>query len=356
MWGGTNGKGSTTLKIARSLQCEGRRVGVYTSPHIASFQERIEINGETIGDKEVDYYLPKIFSVIDKEGLSTTFFEILTLLALLFFRDQKVDVAVIEVGMGGRLDATNIIRPLCTIITSIGLDHSRYLGKNLEEIAAEKGGIVKENVPLLLGPQAANQKVLHRIAALKNSPCHIVKGDFDNYEEENKAIAWAALKILPYEKISLEGLEATPACRFQLFSENSLVLDVAHNPPAFHALFKRLNALFPNKKFSFLVAFSSDKEIEKILDILIQRASFITLTKASHSRSISPSQIAQMLKERGYTSFLMEEDIKTAFEKGRVRAKEKAEIFVVTGSFYIMKEVREALSINEKKDLYSTPF
>ncbi len=349
--GGTNGKGSTTLKIASSLSRK-RRVGLYTSPHISTLRERIIIDGTMIAHEEMEFFLKKIFKVTDQKKITPTFFEVLTMLAFLYFREKQVDVAVIEVGMGGRLDATNIITPLLSIITSISIDHTAHLGKNVEEIAIEKGGIIKENIPLLLGPQASNKKILHRLAAKKNSPCYVIKGHFEDFEQENRGIAKKALDILGWDIYSYDGLENTPPCRFEVFVENnnSIILDVAHNPAALEALVVRLEGHFPGKQ-AFLIAFSSDKEVEAMLELLIKKASFLYLTKASHTRALAPSLVAEYLKKRGYYAYIVEEDIKKCFERGR-----REEVLVVTGTFYIMKEVRQALNIEEEKDSVVYPF
>ena len=150
---GTNGKGSVVYKIAKSLEKEGLRVGLYTSPHISSFRERIQINGQLIDESSVVAGLSRIFEEIDKSKIPATFFEITTALALKYFADQKVDYVVLETGLGGRLDATNIVTPVLSIITSISLEHTEYLGSTLEAIAKEKGGIIKPYVPIFIGPR-----------------------------------------------------------------------------------------------------------------------------------------------------------------------------------------------------------
>ena len=137
---GTNGKGSVCIKVARALEKAGYRTGLYTSPHISSFRERIRINGKMITEEAVESILPPLFKVIEEAGIPATFFEITTFLAFLYFAREKVDFAVLETGLGGRLDATNIVSPCLSVITSISLDHTEILGGSCEEIAHEKGG------------------------------------------------------------------------------------------------------------------------------------------------------------------------------------------------------------------------
>lgn len=149
---GTNGKGSVVTKIAKGLEEEGFRVGLYTSPHISCFRERIKINGRMIDEASVTSILERIFNVIEQEKIAATFFEITTALAFLYFAKQRVDFAVLETGLGGRLDATNIVTPLLSIITSISLEHVEQLGETIDAIASEKAGIIKPNIPVLIGP------------------------------------------------------------------------------------------------------------------------------------------------------------------------------------------------------------
>ncbi len=151
---GTNGKGSTSAIIASILQAAGLRVGLFTSPHLISFTERIRINGEEMTEEEVMEYAEEIKDIVSRlDGFSPTFFEVVTALAMLYFSRKKVDAAVYEVGMGGRLDATNIIIPAVSVITSIGIDHAEFLGNTLEEISREKAGIIKNSIPVVSAEQ-----------------------------------------------------------------------------------------------------------------------------------------------------------------------------------------------------------
>jgi len=166
---GTNGKGSVSHFLASILQEAGYKVGLYTSPHLVDFRERIRINGEMIPQQEVVTFVQKHKSFFEPQGLS--FFEMTVGLAFDYFRNQQVDIAVIEVGMGGRLDSTNVITPLLSVITNIGLDHTQFLGDTLEKIAAEKAGIIKPGIPVVVGQtQPETQPVFQRIAAERHSP------------------------------------------------------------------------------------------------------------------------------------------------------------------------------------------
>lgn len=281
---GTNGKGSVTTKIAYALCTEKRKVGLYTSPHLCTFRERVVINGKMISEESAECLLERIFSAADTIGLSPTYFEMMTLLSFLYFAEEGVGIAALEVGMGGRWDATNVITPLLSVITSIDFDHTRYLGKTLEEIAYEKAGIIKPGIPVVVGPQAARIPIFSTIAQERGCPYFALEGSFDNFEEENRAIARLALQHLPFEEISEEGLLITPDCRFQIFQrEVPIIVDVGHNPAAIRALFQRVEKSFPQKKYTALVAFSSDKEVGASLRELHKHVSHeVFLEKEAH--------------------------------------------------------------------------
>jgi dihydrofolate synthase/folylpolyglutamate synthase len=289
--GGTNGKGSVATKIASVLQSKGNRVGLYTSPHISTYRERIRINGDMIPESFAETTLPNIYDP------SLSPFDLLTALAFLYFAANQVDYAVIEVGLGGRFDATNVIEPILTVITSIGLEHTAILGGTLEKIAFEKGGIVKPPAPLIVGASAA---------PFFPNAIHVEAHPF--FELENRAIAKRALQELGIH--SYEGLEVRPPCRFQQVGD--LILDVAHNPQAFDGLFRALQSHFPGKKFPFFLGFSKDKDWEACVEIIRPLASEITFLKTENPRLIQFPNAKAVTPVSG----------------------------VVAGSFYIMDEIQ----------------
>ncbi len=302
--GGTNGKGSVATKIAAVLQTLGYKVGLYTSPHVATYRERIQINGEMIPAAIAAEILPEVYD----ETLS--FFDVLTALAFVYFAREKVDYAVIEVGLGGRLDATNVIQPLLAIITSIGLEHTAILGPTLEDIAREKGGIVKPGVPLIVGATAA-----------PFFPGAIVVPPEPFFELENQSIARAALAQLGFP--ADQGLEARPPYRFQQIG--SLLFDVAHNPPAFQRLAEALQIHFPGKKFPVYLAFSQDKDWRPCVDLIAPYASRIAFIKSRNPRlrqeypgfkMVSPSEIREGVVAGSF--YIIEEVRSCFFEEGGV--------------------------------------
>ncbi len=313
--GGTNGKGSVSAKIAEGLRAEGYRVGLYTSPHISCVRERILIDGEMIPEEAVVRHLSEIFEAA--EG-TYSFFDFMTALAFLYFREIQIDWAVIEVGLGGRLDATNVIHPELSVITSIGYDHMEILGDTLEKIAQEKAGIIKRGIPLIAGPHAA--PFFPSAEALLP-----VEGDYD---AENSAIATLALRKLGVSEKSIkQGIRIRPKCRFEIIGNT--VLDAAHNPDGFRRLIETLSVHFPKEKFHFIVAFSKDKEWKVCLDLIRPYAAKISFVNF-HSR-FAP---------------LGGGSLQEAFEEeGGIGARK-----VICGSFYLMAEARRCLGIREPRD------
>lgn len=325
---GTNGKGSVSLKIAKGLERSGFKTGLYTSPHLSCFRERILINSQKVTEKEVETHLNALF----KLSKDHSFFDITTLLAFSLFRERQVDIAVIETGLGGRLDATNIIQPELAIITSISFDHTEILGNTLEEITKEKGGIIKQGVPCLVGP---------RVPMAFLPPVNQVQGRFTTYDEENSLIARAAMQTLnlPPEPIQW-ALQHRPSCRFE--QVGPALLDVAHNPDGLTALKKALAHKFPEQKFPFVIALSAKRDCTECLSPLLNIASHFYLTTAENGRGMDPRLLQDTLLSLGFPQdriFLFSHP-RQAVQK----AKTDFPFFVVTGTFYIMKDALEAIS------------
>ena len=314
---GTNGKVSVCHKIAKGLEMEGFRVGLYTSPHLDSFRERIQIQGEMISEETILDLLPPIMELC--EG---GFFDYTTALAFVYFAKQNVDFAVIETGIGGRFDSTNVITPILSIITSIHYDHMHLLGSTLEEIAHEKAGIIKPGVPYLLGP---------RVPFLKGPRAAFPQSPF--YDEENSLIAEKALEMLGVSFSSIKkALPARPPCRFEVISEK-YILDVAHNPDGIFKLIQAIHHHFPGKKPHFFVGFSEDKDAAECLHLLSEAGS-ITCVGGRSPRLFSADKLASLAKSLGIEA-LKSDSI--SFEGI------KADLFVVCGSFYLMSEARAKL-------------
>jgi dihydrofolate synthase/folylpolyglutamate synthase len=349
---GTNGKGSVCHKIAASLQAAEERVGLFTSPHISSFRERFRFQGVPISEQEIIYLLPKIFEV----AKDCTFFEINTLLALAFFREKGATWAVMETGMGGRYDATNIIQPEVSIITSIGLDHCQYLGDTIEKITQEKAGIIKPNVPCVIGPHAPH-KILKEVADAVSAPCVFVTDNFFTYHEENKAIAKKALEVLGIaERHILQGLEALPPCRMEtrIIEENwiTVTLDVAHNQEGLKALFNALEKERDVRRFHIIFGLGKEKEHRSCLRLIAAHAVDIHLVEAENGRGESVDTLRDILITQGYPEDKIHTyaHVKDAMQKGIALSTEDGIEVLVTGTFFIMSQAREALGIMEDRD------
>ena len=353
---GTNGKGSITTKISIALQDAGYRVGLYTSPHISSFRERIRINQKKIDEQSVTIILTDILEKIHKAHIQATFFEITTLLSFIYFAQQKVDVAVLETGLGGRLDATNVVNPLLSIVTSISLEHTEILGETIEQITKEKAGIIKRNVPVVIGPHV-QVDIINEIGRNLHAEIHQVLGNFKTYDEENNAIARKALELLMNnyrvdESNITHGLSNRPPCRFEVLKDYPVVLDVAHNPDGFKQLLHFVEEHFPNRKLRFVIGISKSKDVEGCLKILRDVKSDIHFICGSNGRGMPVDDLVEIGekvgidKKRLLTEPSLEKNVMTAIEK----AKKNDELVVICGSFFIMQQVRKCLGLHDEKD------
>jgi len=395
---GTNGKGSVALKVAIALQSAGHDVGIVTSPHISSFRERIQINGRLISEDEVGEYLSQILRICDEQSIPATFFEITTALAFLYFSKKHTNVVVLETGLGGRLDATNVIkRPCLCIITSIGLEHTALLGDTVEKIAAEKAGIIKQDVPILVTANVPHD-VIQQCAKEKGAEgyytCNSVLKDekdipstsrnrvecFD-YDKENSRTAMAALKLLDMKSKETngssfiffpitddhikQGISKRPICRFEerryhasSLSEKkvavNVILDIAHNPPAMRVLFRKLEATYPKQKKRLVIGFSAEKDLIKCAQIILSSVpdpSSIHLTEASNLRAAKLEAIFQAepaLKQSNYNT--ENRSVAVQVTSALQLALERNEVLVVCGSVFLMSEAREVLGIKEPRD------
>lgn len=354
---GTNGKGSVTTKIAHAFEQTGYRVGLYTSPHISSFRERIRINGTMISEEAVESLLTFLFELTECEQIPATFFEITTFLAFLYFAQEKVDIAILETGLGGRLDATNVVYPCLSVITSISLDHVDILGHTYESIALEKGGIIKEKVPVIIGPHVPLE-IIQAIAIQKQSPCIQVNSSSPLFEEENRSIARTALDYLASSfylpSYAIErGLQAKQPCRFEVIPGPSpIILDVAHNPDGLQHLFQMLNYYYPNHSTRLLFGISKSKDSKNCLKLIAAHGTCFHLVEACNGRGVSTKDLFTHLQELDVDSSRIHShpSIFEAVEQARQEAFKKGEILLICGSFFIMSQVRQALGIQEPRD------
>jgi len=281
--GGTNGKGSCSHMLSSILQEADYKVGLYTSPHLVDFRERIKINGDMISEDSVSKFMHENFDFFESNNLS--FFEMTVGLAFDYFSKNKVDIAIIEVGMGGRLDSTNIINPILSIITNISLDHTKFLGSNISAIAKEKAGIIKENIPVVIGEtQQEISPIFNDIAKSKNSEIifvdHFIYDNYDcdlkgDYQKKNIKTVLKSTEILKHLDYKINdshietglnnvsnntGLQG----RWQVIQKKPMIIcDTAHNEAALDDVISQLTDM-EYSDLHFIIGFSNDKDLEKI--------------------------------------------------------------------------------------------
>ncbi len=345
---GTNGKGSVCAMLQSVLSESGLKVGLFTSPHLVKVNERFKIGDREISDADLEKYLQKIG---DKNALS--FFEKCSLIAFLYFADQKVDFAILETGLGGRLDATNVVRPLVSVITEIDLDHTETLGNSLASIAEEKAGIIKESVPVICAASHEEAKqVIEKVAQEKNAPFFNVqreqKSSFPyvlnlqgEHQIQNAKIVLAVLSnFFPgidsatiqngFTKTSWPG-------RLHWFSrEPAILLDGAHNVAAMLALVKYLKK--SQLKWKVLFSAASDKKVGEMLKILQEASSEIILCRMKNSRSIDPVEIQKKFASELHCKLLAAENTEIEFKKQKALLQ-KGEGLLMTGSLYFIAEL-----------------
>ena len=341
---GTNGKGSVCAMISSILSNAGYKVGMYTSPHLKKFNERIRINNKLSSDKEIaQYYLR-----VKKHVTNQTFFEITTAMAFLYFKEKNVDFAVLEIGLGGRLDSTNVITPLVSIITTIGMEHTEYLGNTIEKIAYEKAGIIKKNVPVVTATEGKALATIKKISNQRNSKLIAVNNKKINYklrfkgefQKQNASIAAKAIEILKNnDKIKItkyniiDGLKNTKwPGRFQFIAKNILI-DSAHNPPGFKTLVKELKNIDYNKLI-LIVGFSNDKDIKTISQIIKPLADKTIITKSDNEKAEKPKIMQKYFK----TNSIIINNPKKALKYAKKIAA-KNDLILVTGSIFLVGEL-----------------
>jgi dihydrofolate synthase/folylpolyglutamate synthase len=379
---GTNGKGSTASILASILKENGFRVGLYTSPHLTSFTERIKINNRKIYEDEVIKLTTRINNLIKDRDLKPTFFEFVTAMAFYYFALKRVDWAVVETGMGGRFDATNVIDPDVSIITNVGIDHVEFLGGSIPEIAFEKAGIIKKGVPVITAsghPDAIRE--ISEIANKSDSHLHIYDRDFrskflsmnaagihfdyygyNDYKDlflsitgkhqlHNVSLAIRACEILQNNGIDIletsiiEGLKNVKLeGRFEIISLTPvMILDGAHNPEAADTLCETINGVFADKKCIVVTGILKDKDAKGILKSLSRIADTMILTRPKGERAIPTEKLNEYLrsfKETYIERVILTDNVEEALNVAR-REWDKDSIILITGSFYTTGEVKE---------------
>lgn len=378
---GTNGKGSTSHMLAAALQQQGYKTGLYTSPHLKDFGERIRINGAMIDPEFVIQFTEKTKAIC--ENIQPSFFELTVAMAFEYFAVQKVDIAVIETGLGGRLDSTNIITPVLSIITNIGFDHTQFLGNTLEAIAFEKAGIIKQNTPVVIGEVLPETKMVfeEKANSTKSSilfaedcydisvrdhrsnqmACEVLNKTTQElkelitdlnglYQTKNLKTLLTSIDVLNKNGITIKEENLTTALanvkkltglrgRWDIISkEPTIILDVAHNKDGIQTLINQLNSNYLNSKFHFVLGFVNDKDIDSILDLLPKAASYY-FTNAHIERALPHDKLKLLAKEKNLNGESFD-DINLALANAKNNAQ-KNDIIIACGSFFTLAEINE---------------
>lgn len=373
---GSNGKGSTASMLASILISAGYKTGLYTSPFIHCFNERMQINGEYIKDQEIIEIVEKLRVYVDKMEDKPTEFEIITAIAFEYYYRNSCDIVVLEVGLGGRLDSTNIIhRPEAAVITAIGLEHTKELGDTVEKIAYEKAGIIKEDCDVILYEQQSSvHEVVRQVAEKRGARLHEtnfseievikeeLKGQVFNigatkniaitllgeHQLKNAAVVLKTVHVLRkrgYE-ISDEALyegfsKAKWPGRFELLQENPrFIVDGAHNPHGVRSLAAGIGMYFPKEKITFIAGVLKDKNYKEMFDLIVPYAKRIIAVQPGIYRALSHHELKQFLEESYEVEVIEAEGIKEGIKKALELAGNN-EAICAFGSLYMVGEIRE---------------
>ena len=366
---GTNGKGSTAAIIYSILIANGYKVGLYTSPHLINFNERIRVNGVTITDEEIISFMKHVEPAINE--IKSTFFEVTTAMAFYHFSNNDVDIAIIETGLGGRLDSTNVVNPSLTVMTPISLDHRDILGDTIEKIANEKAGIIKKGVPLISANQVNNvSKILEKRVKKKESVMHIcpnpesvklssdgtsfeVKGNNFNtsligeYQAQNATLAIATINLfnsdIPYEIIDKGLRNVYWPGRLQQVSDK-IYYDVAHNEDGVKSVLNNLNRIFPTSKLYGLLCLKGDKEIDCIAESIKSQFEMLFVSTSKDGLLMEPERLSRELHNLKVDNF-PSSDISSSISKiKKVRGPD--DVILIFGSHYIANEIFSEFEIS----------
>lgn len=375
---GTKGKGSVSALCASALQAAGYKTGLYTSPHLLDYCERIQVDGEPISHEQMIELVEEIKSSVAKIPKLTTF-EITTGIGFLAFAKQNVQAAVFEVGLGGRLDATNVVTPKVSVITSLSYDHMAVLGDTLAKIAGEKAGIIKEGVPVVSSPQKEEAlQVLERVATERSCPFILVGKDvkferlassldgqtlrisdsirhltldvrlplLGTHQIENAATAYVALKTggieISDEAIQKGFAEVKWHARFEVVRrEPPVIFDSAHNEDSFVKLRQTLEEHFPGRMVTLIFGASEDKNIPGMFAVMKPKIKRLIVTRADHPRALEPEKIVEQAKQAGLESEALS-PVESAFWRALELSEKDGSIVLSAGSMFVTAEVMMA--------------
>jgi len=366
---GTNGKGSTAAVINSILIANNYKVGLYTSPHLINFNERIRVNGLTITDEEIISFMKHVEPAINE--IKSTFFEVTTAMAFYHFNNNDVDIAIIETGLGGRLDSTNVVNPSLTVMTPISLDHRDILGNTIEKIAKEKAGIIKRGVPLITASQVNNvSKILEKRVREKESVMHIcpnpesvklssggttfeVNGNNFNtsligeYQAQNAALAITTIKLfnsnISYETIDKGLRNVYWPGRLQLVADK-IYYDVAHNENGVKSVLNNLKRMFPTSKLYGLLCLKGDKEIDCIAKSIKSQFEMLFVSTSKDGLLMQPEKLSKELHNLKVINFPLN-DISSSISKIK-KVRKPDDVILILGSHYIANEIFSEFEIS----------
>lgn len=359
--GGTNGKGSTSNMLASVLQESGYRVGLYNSPHLIDFTERIKVNGENCDKEFVFNFIQKLKNL--PQDIRPSFFEFTTIMAFEYFYQQKVDFAIIEVGLGGRLDSTNIIKPLVSAITNVQLDHQNILGNTIEEIAGEKAGIVKNNTPIISGDESETVKnIIKKKAEQENAPfidASLLKTDLQSdlkgkYQEKNIRVVKALVDELRKLDITIQDHDLKKGLlhvhnntnfigRWFEFSNDPLTIcDTAHNQAGLEQVFAQLNSI--NKHKHVILGFVNDKKINEVMSLLPENSDFY-FAKPSINRGRDPKEYEDLL-QKAKINYKILDSVQDAYLSAKQQCTADEMIFIGGSNFVVGEFLEKNLEIS----------
>ncbi|MBD5402554.1 bifunctional folylpolyglutamate synthase/dihydrofolate synthase [bacterium] len=342
---GTNGKGSVCAILSAILSTSGKKVGLYTSPHLFKYTERIQINNEQIPDNIFAQYIFEVLNIAEQNSIDLTEFEILTAAMFKYFADNNVDVVVLETGLGGRFDATNVIKKnLCSIITHIDFDHTERLGNTLDKIAYEKAGIIKPNCPCIV---FEGREVYHDVADKENAMLTVI-APFVNtenlalkglHQQENLSLALAAIEMI-FPEISQstidDGLKQVKhPCRFQYIQDKNLIIDGAHNPNGIAALKQNLDFYYPNEQRRFIFGCLKNKDYKQMINTLFENRDEVLFYHFNHANSCEAKEL-QAVTNINATELTPNMTIN--FNDGKLN--------IICGSLYMISELAENFNID----------
>lgn len=348
---GTNGKGSTCSFLTSLLVEKGKKVALFTSPHVYDFRERIRINGVEISQQFVIDFCERIKSIYF--DFAPSFFEITLAMALCYFEEENCSIVVLETGLGGRLDATNVVTPLISIITNIGIDHTQFLGDTLEAIAFEKAGIIKENIPIVIGQrQLETTLVFEKVAETKNAPIYFaeeielpLKIELQGYQAKNLKNALVGLSLLSYPisqndlNNAIRNLKKNSGLfgRMEKLQDNpTIILDVSHNKEGIEATLNSL-LLSDKTKLTILFGASQDKDIDAMIELFPNNAE-IHLCTFQNERSQSIERLTE-IKEKNSSVLAVHQDVNRAISE-LSKQMQPTDLLLVIGSFFLISDVK----------------